>query len=384
MIFRDMKVHQKSKDFRHTPKKDFLFWCYYLFALYYVAISVYRFCTGGEIKENLYYTLIFFGAVALFDLYQRKLFPFARSELNTDMYIFSGILVGYRIFYLLFIERILWHSPINEIALGACVLVLLPIAFHGLRNTHSIRAGLPFGLLISGICFVILTLGSRAVFAICGIGLIPLILSCIKNKRALLISLGGVACAIAVVIALFALNTGTVRYAVFRETQLAFLGDMIENSSAGSENDSEVVDIAEGQISRSDHMRDNLAKYSLEQIRKNPWIGTGDVMFAHTYNQQTQTINAPPHNIFLQTLNCYGILGLLQVGLILICMLIKTGLFHFRDRKWEDRIGLLMLLAGFFGISLIQATAYDMLVLPIMVLSMLVFSNTLSEQATEA
>lgn len=367
------------------PQKDLFFWCYYVFALYYAAISIYRFCTGGEVKENLYYTLIFFGSVALFDLQQRKLFPFTGSELSKDMYIFSAILVGYRIVYLLFFERILWHSPVNEIALGACILLLLPVAFHGLRNSGTTRAGLTFGLLIGGICFVYLTLGSRAVFAICSVGLIPLTLSCIKNKRALLISVGSIACAIAVVIGLFALNTGTIRYSVFRETQLAFIGDMIESSSsAGTEGGSEMADIAEGQISRSDSMRENLSQYSLEQVRKNPWIGTGDVMFEHTYNQQTQTINAPPHNIFLQTLNCYGIFGLLQIALILICMLIKAGLFQFRDKKWADRIGLTILLAGFFSISMIQATAYDILVLPTMVLSLLVFSTSLSKHNTEA
>ena len=375
-----------------TRKKDLFTILYYSFAAYYACISLYRLLTHGELKDSLYYTIVLLGTLALFSLvFQQKSREASRQPTNCAC-IFHLILLVYRLLFLLFVEKHIKQSPVNEIAMGTALLLLLPISFQQLRSRDfSVPGCIFYGLLIFGTVVVILSLGSRAVFFLLLVELIPLLLSCLKCKRAIFTGLIAIVCALAVLCVLFVCNTGRVRYNVYRQTGINF-SKLLPNISNDQQNDSdkdsskdnnskeESQKIALSQIERSDAMRKTLSKLSLEEVRKNPWIGTGTALFPHRYNQGRQIIDAPAHNIFLQTLNCYGVIGLLLLMALILTLILKTGLFRFKEGHLADRIFLFTVLILYFGISLIQATAYDVLVMPTAFICMAVLAASIQPE----
>jgi len=380
-----------------TRKKDLFTILYYGFAAYYVGISIYRLFTHGELKDSLYYTIILFGTLSLFSIVFQQKNPEAIRQLTNCACIFQFILLVYRLLFLLFVEKIIKQSPVNEIAMGTALLLLLPISFEQLRNRdYSMPGCIFYGLLISGTVLVFLSLGSRAVFFLLLVELIPLVLTCIKCKRAIFTGLIAIVCALAMLCLLFVCDAGRVRYNVYRQTGIDFSvllpvapsspstsTDSETSNQSNSSEQSEEQKIALSQIQRSDAMRKTLSKRSLKEFRKNPWIGTGTALFPHRYNQGRQIIHAPAHNIFLQTLNCYGIIGLILLIALILTLIIKTRLFRLKEGRSIDRIYLFTVLILYFGISLIQATAYDVLVMPTAFICMAVLAASIQPNNQE-
>lgn len=374
MVFALLKLISDIK----ARKKDLFTILYYGFAVYYVCISLYRLLTHGELKDSLYYTIVLLGTLALFCSVSQQKNQQASRHLADCACIFLSILLVYRLVFLLFVEKHITQSPVNEIAMGTALLLLLPIPFQQLRHRDfSVPGCIFYGLLIFGTVVVILSLGSRAVFFLLLVELIPLIVSCLKCKRAIFTGMIAFVCALAVLCVLFVCDTGRVRYNVYRQTGINFakllpdISDSQKNSSdkdsskkEESKKESQAQKNALSQIERSDAMREALTELSLEEVRKNPWIGTGTVLFPHRYNRGKQIIDAPAHNIFLQTLNCYGVIGLVLLMALILTLVIKTGLFRLKEGHLSDRVSLFTVLVLYFGISLIQATAYDVLVMP--------------------
>ncbi len=367
------------------PPKDIFSILFYVFCVYYFGITVYRVLTHGEIKENLYYSAVCLGSVSLFCLiYDKKLQPDVHA-LIWDLCIFSGILLGYRFIHIVFLSRWLWYSPVNEIALGAMVLILLPFAFYLLRNCQGNRKNALFGGgLIFGTLLLCLTLSSRAVFLFMLLTLVLMLITCARNKQALLTAGCAVALALVVLLGLFALNVGNVRYALYRET--GFSGLYTPNSSSSGNvtqttNNNVPMEDAAAQINRSDSMRENLIRFSWEEFKKNPMIGTGNVLFAHNYNSFTEIVQAPAHNMVLQTLNCYGLIGLLLLAALAITLLLKTRLLQIKEGAWGNRLSLLATFLIYFGMSMYQATAYDILVMPTMFACIAAFAGKLRDLA---
>ena len=107
-------------------------------------------------------------------------------------------------------------------------------------------------------------------------------------------------------------------------------------------------------------------QFSIDEIKKNPLFGTGDVFFTHEYEGMDGTIEAPAHNVILQTMNCYGLIGVLMVVGTLIAIVFRSKFLSLKKHFLYPLSGLLVIVV-FLGISLIQATAYDILVLPVMI-----------------
>lgn len=367
------------------PPKDIFSILFYVFCIYYFGITVYRVLTHGEIKENLYYSAVCLGSISLFCLIcDKKLQPDVHA-LIWDLCIFCGILLVYRFIHIVFLSRWLWYSPVNEIALGAMVLILLPFAFYLLRNCQGSRKNTLFGgILIFGTLLLCLTLSSRAVFLFMVLTLVLMLITCLRNKPALVTAGCAVALALAVLLGLFALNVGNVRYALYRETGFSFLykpNSSSTSSGTQTSNNNVPLEDAAAQINRSDSMRENLIRFSWEEFKKNPAIGTGNVLFAHNYNSFTEIVQAPAHNIVLQTLNCYGLIGLLLLAALVITLLLNSRLLRIKEGAWGDRLSLLAIFLIYFGMSLYQATAYDILVMPTMFACIAAFSGKLRDRA---
>lgn len=369
------------------PPKDLFSLVFYVFCIYYFGITVYRVLTHGEIKENLYYSAVCLGSISLFCLiHDKKIQPDAHA-LIWDLCVFAGILLVYRFVHTVFLSRWLWYSPVNEIALGAMVLLLLPFAFYLLRGCAQNRKNTIFGgVLIFGSLLLCLTLSSRAVFLFMLLALVLMFLTCLRSKPALLTAGCAVVLALAVLFGLFALNVGNVRYALYRETGFSALytpnaSPSVSPNKTQTSNNNVPMEDAAAQINRSDSMRENLIRFSLEEFRKNPLIGTGNVLFAHNYNSFTEIVQAPAHNMVLQTLNCYGLIGLLLLVALVITLLLKIRLFRIKEGAWGERLSLLAIFLIYFGMSMYQATAYDILVMPTMFACIAAFAGKLQDHA---
>ena len=405
------------------PEKSLLNLTFYVFSAYYAALFVFRFFTGAEIKENLYYTAIFLGSLALFMLIANNNIKITAEGISKKILLFSSVLLLYYFAYFIFIKRILYSCPINEIALGGTLILLLPVISAVISKFNNKKMWLICSTaIIAGIVLTIMTLGSRAVFAFMCIAIIAIVLININNKKLVICVITGAVTGIIITAILFAFNISSVRTAVYRETNLSSLAGFIDNiaeenttiteesttveesttaeesstvevpateatSFAEDTTNSEETSVIEqenstsapinsmvdNQIAKSDSMRSELFKLSIEEVKKNILFGTGNVFYEHEYSGSSGKVNAPVHNILLATLNCYGLLGLILIAAIIILICIKFRILNFRAGKIQFKLTLLVLFTLYFGISMIQATGYDTLVMPVFFIGLGVF-----------
>jgi hypothetical protein len=186
---------------------------------------------------------------------------------------------------------------------------------------------------------------------------VSIILIAKKSYKALLDVVIVVISAVALIATLFALNFGAVRFAVYRELGVAY------TSSTPSEEMDEEAEKAMEQIVRSDEMRGSLSKASIEEIKKNPLIGTGKAYFAYT-TSGGEDFNVPAHNFILTTINCYGAIGFGLILIMFVALLKQYGLFNFKKGKAFVNLLVWLVIIMFFGIGMVQASVYDILVMP--------------------
>lgn len=341
---------------------------YYSFFLYYCLLFAYRLFAGMEVKDNFYYTAICLGCFALFSFIVDGDIKIDGAALINDLCIFSLVVIAYWVLFNVFLKPYVYYSPINEIAVGGCITVLFPVCVRKLwDHSTSLRSAIFSMVLLSGLLLIVLTLGSRAIFVTVLGEAVLLLLLCLKNKKVIVKYAMSVVLAVAVVAGLFALDVGEVRYAVYRES--GFVASWDEGSAnrpnEGTQNRPSEQINAQEQIGRSDSMRKDLSMMSIERIKENVLFGTGDVFY--DYFVAGEVFAAPAHNFIFATMNCYGLIGLLLLMGLVICTLFSIGAFWFRQKeKFHLRIFVFVTLIVFFGVGLIQATVYDMMVMPTM------------------
>ncbi|MBC8531316.1 O-antigen ligase family protein [Gehongia tenuis] len=223
-------------------------------------------------------------------------------------------------------------------------------------------------ILLSGIFVLVFTLSSRAIFFCLLVETALFIIINLKRKRIVLRILSALVCSTAIVAILFCFDVGDVRYSVYRETGFT---SIFQNNPSFSEPVpshplSEDEERASAQIGRSDTMRKSLARLSIERVKENLWFGTGDIFYA--YSVSGQDYQVAPHNFILATLNCYGLVGLIIIAALMIVTLIQTGLLKFRGLRdfLTYKSTYIVTLLLFLGLSLLQATAYDVLLMPLL------------------
>ena len=97
-----------------------------------------------------------------------------------------------------------------------------------------------------------------------------------------------------------------------------------------------------------------------------------------------EVFDAPAHNFIFATLNCYGLIGLLLLMAMVVAMLRQIHFFRFKDKATlYARLLFTLALCMYFGEGMVQATVYDMLVMPVMFTVFAAFSLSLQQTDTE-
>ncbi len=334
---------------------------YYGFIGYYAVLTGVRFFTGAEVKENLYSAIILIGSIAFFSLLATLSSKEDKFSLSRIILIFSIVLVVYWLVYNLFIKSIT-YSPINEIAMGVSFLLLIIALVSGLKGGSKLENRLTFAALFCMTVFC-MTLASRVVLFILMFELVALLIINIKNKDVWKKLLACVLSAVAVVSILFALNVGDVRYAVYRELNIG-ISDSQTNPNSPHKPSKEQQSAAQ-QVEASDNMRHALSEMNMKEIKKNVLFGTGKTLFS--YSTATEDFNVLAHNFILTTLSGFGLVGLVLLAILVIVLLKDLIITKWKNTKSAAaRLSLLLTFVSFFGVGLVQASVYDMLILPIM------------------
>ncbi len=343
---------------------------YYAFALYFVCLTAFRFATDMEWKDSIYYFVILYGSLALAELILKGHIPTTKKSLTTDIWIYVGFLLVYRVVYCILFPHQTNLMPIN-LNIYATVLAFALFTAGTLlsQNKRKIVAA----VMVCGAVVGVTLIGARAIFTLMlgGIAVILLVPMLIERdlKKALVL-FAGIVAAVLIVAILFAANVGNVRYAIYRETNLSFMNQTSGTSSTPPSTISGDVNqsVADDQISRSDSMREALMRFGIEEVKKNFWFGTGKVLFE--YQTQIALVKNPAHNIILETMNAFGFIGLIALAAFVILWLVRSGIFALQKRAHRgDRVLMLSLLLSYGALSMVQAISYGTIVLPMLFIS---------------
>lgn len=358
---------------------------YYGFAAYYGVLTVFRFLNGMEVKENLYYTIILLGSIALFSLIYDGHLCVDKDTMYGDLCWVSAALMLYMLLFVVFLKPIIVYSPINEIAVGGSILLLMPAV---VKKLFLSEKGSFWTVLCTLNLFsfasVVFTLKSRVTFVIFLFEAAVLLVMNLKKKQVLLHLSAALLGAVVLIAGLFVLNVGQVRYAIYRETGFASAGMLGSDTQAPDADDDESPDKQEAldQINRSDSMRADLLNLSLERVKQNVLFGTGDVFYSYQVGEET--FEAPAHNFIFASLNCYGLVGLLLLVALVVAILRQMGFFRLKDKETlYARLLFTLTLCMYFGEGMVQATVYDVLVMPVMFTVFAAFSKSLQLTDTE-
>ena len=343
---------------------------YYLFAVYYLALCVLRFATGGVVKDSVYYVIVLYGALAMVQLMLRSSIPTDRKTLCFDICIYSLVLCLYRMVWDM-IRPYCGNNvmPINEIAMGAVLLFALVVVVHTLKTADSKGVRLLASAAVIGTVIVILALGSRIMFACLCVEstvLLAFLLIHKDSRKRALHYLTLVACGILVVAVLAVTNVGTVRYALYRATSIQL--NKVESVPTTSMD--EIQESAEQQIEKSDSLRKRLNDFGIAEFKKNPLFGTGNVYL--DINDFGYPARVPVHNGVLQMLVSFGL-----IGTVLLIAMVLLWLWENRPNKRPvfsaNMLNLLLLLCLYGALAMVQATSFDHMVLPSALLCAAVF-----------
>lgn len=135
-------------------------------------------------------------------------------------------------------------------------------------------------------------------------------------------------------------------------------------------------------LSDSDRMRLDLMYLGVQQVKQNPLFGTGDLYYTYAVSE-TQIFEQTAHNIIIETLCCYGLIGFLQIFFILV-MIIKNTIKSFKKSNQTIlnspicEIGIAII--SYFTVSMVQPLGYDSLVFPILIITIIVMSQFLVKE----
>lgn len=399
-------VWKLAADFRSikTKKLSILDLIYYVFALYYGVISVYRLLNGMEIKENFYYCVVFFGSVAAYLMVRSGTISVSEKELSHNICAIVLYIICYNALYRLIGVRFIAKLPININLLLSVIAVLLPyIMLHFCSKNCTKMEKIFFGLAVFGGAVTIATAGSRAFFWLSLLTDLVVILANIRNKKGLLRFVSTLVLACAFVIILMAADVGRVRYYVYRATNIGLFNqtsqsqpevpsdleiedDFMEEELILPEDpdDDTVRQEAQAQTVHSDQMRAQLVKRGLEQVALNPWFGTGDVMY---YYQISDTYGAmqSSHNVVIETIICCGIVGCAMMIALFLAIVVDAKFFVSgkRDRR-PYKIVMVLATIGYLGIGLIQPIVFHPMVCPAYVLSLAACRQKLALDSSES
>ena len=364
-------------------KPDVLTYLFYGFSFFYAVITAYRFFAALEIKENLYYTIVLLGSAAAYLLIRSGDITATEKELKKNLYAIAAYLVLYRLLYVFVGCYFFENQPINTNLLTGSLGILLPVLIVSLFQCRGDKKTVLLAMATLALALiVIIATGARAIFLLSILAVVVLVVCGIKNKTYLYRLVSVVGAAALVITVLAAVNFGSVRYALYRETGISvssiFGGDSDGDTSAlnpSNPNKDPLQDSAYEQILRSDKMRDDLMKWGIEEIKVNPWVGTGNVLFSYTLNERF-TFMQSPHNFLIESVLCYGLIGTVILAAVFITIILNTGLFRKAGKgAFLPKIGIVLTAIYYFAFGFVQPTVFAPMICALFVLSLAAFSK---------
>lgn len=342
---------------------------YYAFLIYFGALSIFRFIKGAPIKDGIYYTLVIAGSLAIFQLISTNRLKISMKEFVLNNKLLGTAIVIYSLLCFAFVGNVLAHPPININITGTLVVMFLPVmaTFFEEKLTSKFQTVWCI-LLFSSFIVILVTAGSRSIFWMFVVSMIVLFVISIGDKQRLLCLLSCLLISIIIVGALFALNVGTVRYSIARETGINFLSSTQLSTDPTDDfffDSAEMDELnkATAQISRSDSMRSDLLKMGLDQIKKNPLFGTGHIFF--NYYVSGYVFKQAPHNFIVETLVCYGIIGTILLAIMIIMIIAQCGFFSkWTSKDFRMKASICLICMCYFAISFVEPLMYNILVCP--------------------
>jgi len=372
-------------------------WIYYIFALYYLGLSAYRFLNGMEVKENLYFSIVFFGAAAVFMLIRDGWIFMTRKQLNRNLLWIAAFFELYRLAYVLIGAQIFAKSPINVNLTSGIVALLLPFVGNMLidRSLDKKKSWLPW-LVFCGGLVVIATTGARALFALTAANVAVLLVVALIRRRGLLRLVTAAVLGCAIVVSLAVANVGQVRYALYRQTgaELSFISGSIATNpttqpteettpeaptepSDQEENEDQLK--AQNQIGASDYMRKRLVQHGIKQIKENPLFGNGDVLYQYRLSNNYAPMQSS-HNFIIEAMVCYGAIGFGMMAALFVALLIEAKLFERSAlRRWNYKVTMLLTIGFYFAFGFVQPTVFDVFICPLFVLIVAACRKALGE-----
>lgn len=410
------KLFTDARDIKGAFKKVSN-WIFYTFALYYLALCVYRYANQMEVKENLYYSIIFFGAIAIFMLLQEGKLRLSKQELEKNLLWIAVFFIVYRLAYVLIGQHFFERSPIN-VNLNTGVLALL-LPFLGNRLTDPAQEKKKTAVLwciVTASIAVIATTGARALFLLTMMNVAAMLVIALIRRKGVLRMVTAIAAGVAIVVSLAVLNVGEVRYNVYRQTGIDF--SAIRNTfevkkptqtaavTTPSANPTQAPteaptapavteqptdapigqspeqdkEAAKEQTYYSDLMRRHLVQFGIKKAKENPWFGNGDVMYWYQITEKYGFMQSA-HNFLIEGIICYGIIGMTIIAALFISLLAEAKLFaRIALRRWNYTAALGLTALFYFAFGFVQPTVFDMFICPLFVLTSAACLNGLKEE----
>lgn len=385
-------------DIKNRPK-DPVARVYYLFAAYYACVTVYRFINGMEVKENLYYSLVLFGSMALYQQIVNSRIQMGKDEYELNIFLFAVYMIIYRFLYLFVGQKIFPLSPLNVLYNTFSIVLLLPFFIdHIGESGESSKNRRLYSAVSIGILVTVAYSTSRVIFCISVFAVLLLFLANVKNTKKLARMLIITGSSVLIIVLLFTMNVRDMRYSLYREASpLASIIERVipspdidqppvstEPGPASPNPDAYFIEVAEAQIQRSDSARTSLLKSGIEQIKINPWFGTGDVVYEESRQvagMGEYTHKESSHNFVIETLVCYGLIGFIFVGIIFSMIVFNTGVFKKKiNCEWCQRISMAAVILCYFAMGFTQPSAYNALICPLFLFVIAYYRNIFNDE----
>lgn len=400
-------------------------WIFYGFAIYYLVLCVYRYANEMEVKENLYYSIIFFGSIAIFMLLQDGKLKLAKQGLEKSLVWTAVFFIAYRLAYVLIGAHFFERSPINVNLSTGVLALLLPFLGNALTAPElgKKKIALLWSVVVASIA-VIATTGARALFLLTMVNVAAMLIIVLIRRKGVLRMVTAVAAGVMIVVSLALLNVGEVRYNVYRQTGIDF--DAIRNTfevkkptqtaaattpsaapteapaQAPTEPVQTVIQVsavtqqpatnppigqspeqdkeaAQEQIYYSDRMRRHLVQFGIKKAKENLWFGNGDVLYWYQITEKYGFMQSA-HNFLVEGIICYGIVGMVMIAALFFSLLAEAKLFaRIALRRWNYTAALGLTALFYFAFGFVQPTVFDMFICPLFVLAVTACLNGLKE-----
>lgn len=308
-----------------------------IFLFYCVCVMMIRLMSGEEIQHTIYCTLILIGSISIaniiFNKYKKKKIKI--ETIVDDFIAFGYILVAFKLCYNIFLSEVFLYDMINVNKECCIMLMLIPCSFLGYLIYE--RKKYVIGILLFST--MIIYSGSRSGTFLWFLELLTICFLLVRHNFKIYKMMLCIFFFVLVTAGLLIFDVGNIQQYFSRATGMFFF------------NTSLAIDV-EGQISRSDAGRFELYDWGYTEFLKSPIIGTGVVYFFQTIEGMGDYMQSS-HNFVLEILDCFGLLGLVQVIILFIAMLLQIP----KNNGCKSYFIILSLV--FFGYAMFQPFIYD-------------------------